>query len=365
MIKRFLYLNGLAILAAVVNHARVWALVAMISWANLYRPVAVPNYDQIGSITYYILLFFEGAIGFAVPIFLFVSGFYIAIATGKNVSTISWKLVFTRIKFLVIPYLIWCLIIIIGRILLEGEKETISSYLISIMTGSIEGPYYFVPLLIQYYLLAPFIVRFAKSNWKLLLFSVAITQLFTQALLYFRVINIDLPFSQFYVLPIWLFPTRLFWFVFGIVVGFHLSSFKVIMDKYKWVFLMSTIVFLFISMYERQNIFKTGLTIPVETTVGSLYALSFIFAFLGFSKVHFPFTNQIEKFGISSFGLYLVHVPVQIYTSKFIYHFAPHLLAYQIIFFVFVAVVGMAIPLLLMEIARRSPISPYYKNIFG
>ena len=75
MLKRLLYMNGLAILAVVLNHARVWGVVAMVFWADRYKPVTVPDYSQVGSAEYYSLLVLDGIIQFAIPTFLFVSGF--------------------------------------------------------------------------------------------------------------------------------------------------------------------------------------------------------------------------------------------------------------------------------------------------
>jgi len=364
MLKRLLFLNGLAILAVVLNHARVWGLIAMISWTDRYRPVTVPNYDQIGNVEYYLLLGVEGIVQFAIPTFLFVSGYFIAIATGKNRTTIPWNIVINRIKFLAVPYLLW-FFIFSGLLVMEGTRFTFLGYLKSIVTGNLLGPYYFVPLLIQYYLLSPFIVPLAKKNWKLLLVVAVLIQLFTQILLYFEIFQINSPFSQFHVLPLWFFPTRLLWFVLGIIIGSHIQTFKQSLDKAKNLFLVSIIVFLVLATLEREIIFRMKVSIPVETTAGSLYALSFIFTALGFSKVPLPFKSQLERIGGKSFGIYLTHAPVQRYISRIIYHIIPLLLAHQFLFVPIIFIVGLGAPILLMEAVRRSPFSRYYQYMFG
>jgi peptidoglycan/LPS O-acetylase OafA/YrhL len=357
-------MNGLAILAVVLNHARVWGVVAMVFWADRYKPVTVPDYSQVGSAEYYSLLVLDGIIQFAIPTFLFVSGFYIAIATGRSKSTIPWKTVLTRIKFLVIPYLIW-FFIMSGVLYMEGERYMLFEYVKLLLTGYIQGPYYFVPMLVQLYLLSPFIVPFAKSNWKLLLLISAIIQVLTQVLLYFEIFQVSTPFEQFHVLPIWFFLTRIFWFVLGIIFGLHLQSFKVFVEKTRWMFLGLMVILLPISMFERHIIFIEDVTIPVETTIGSLYALSFIFVMLGFSSINLPLTNLVERTGSKSFGIYLTHSPAQEFTSRIIYHIAPWLLAYATVFTLLIFIVGLGIPIILMELARRSPLSRYYQYIFG
>ena len=49
-------LNGLAILAVVFNHASGWGYTAMVYWADRYRPVTVPNFDQVWSPSFYGLI---------------------------------------------------------------------------------------------------------------------------------------------------------------------------------------------------------------------------------------------------------------------------------------------------------------------
>ncbi len=75
MIKRFLYLAGLSIFCVVIFHAAGMSFVAMTFWAERYLPPPVPATSQIGGIQYYILRFFEQAAGFAILVFLFISGF--------------------------------------------------------------------------------------------------------------------------------------------------------------------------------------------------------------------------------------------------------------------------------------------------
>jgi peptidoglycan/LPS O-acetylase OafA/YrhL len=310
------------------------------------------------------LLGFAGIIQFAIPTFLFVSGFYIAIATGRNKSTLSWNVVLSRIKFLLIPYLVWFSIISVV-LFLDGTKYAPIQYVRLLLTGYIQGPYYFVPMLIQLYLLAPFLVPFAKSNWKLLLILATLLQLLTQILLYFEIFQVSSPFQQFHVLPIWLSLTRMFWFVLGIVLGFHIQSFKTFLERTRWLFFVLLLLFLLLNTFERHLIFLKDIAIPVETTIGSLYALSFIFVILGFSNIKLPLTSQIERIGSKSFGIYLTHASAQQYSAKIIYHIAPWLIGYPIIFTVIIFAIGLAVPNILMESVRRSPISRYYQFIFG
>ena len=61
-----------------LHHSTAYGLQAMFEWTNRYRDVAVPNFDQLGTLPYYVLMFARQFDAFGVPAFLFVSGFFIA-----------------------------------------------------------------------------------------------------------------------------------------------------------------------------------------------------------------------------------------------------------------------------------------------
>jgi peptidoglycan/LPS O-acetylase OafA/YrhL len=80
MIKRLLYLNGLAIITVILYHASAWGFISMFYRADRYRPVSVPNFDMLGDLAYYGLRTIEQLIIYGIPTFMFVSGFFIAIS---------------------------------------------------------------------------------------------------------------------------------------------------------------------------------------------------------------------------------------------------------------------------------------------
>ena len=237
-----------------------------------------------------------------------------------------------------------------------------------IITGEIAGPYYFIPLLIQLYLISPFLVPLARSRWKLLLVITAILQLFAQILLYLHILNIEFWFSQnlFYI-PGWFFPSRIFWFALGITFGFNLTKFRTWLLKIKWAFLLGTILFFILGFIEWEFITSriNNWVVPIETIIDSLYAISFLFFFLSFDDLRFPFENWIKDLGSKSFGIYLVHVPAQAYAARIIYHLTPWILGQQLLFLPLVFLAGLGIPLGLMKVVSKTPVNRYYKYIFG
>lgn len=371
MIRRLLLLNGLAIIAVVLNHAIGWGYTAMFWWTDRYAAVTVPNYAQIGSFDYYLLRTIEQLVIFAVPAFLFVSGFFMAIATNRSRANVAWALIGARIRGLAIPYLLWSILIFVVMFL-EGQRQSATGYLRLLITGRTAPPYYFVPLLIQLYLLSPLLVPAARKNWKLLLIFTAIIQLCIRTLSYLNIIGaLPLALRPLMVLtPGWFFPGHLFWFAAGIVIGFNLDSLKLILARTKWMLLAFALILFALGMVEWEMILRASSEpwiAPAQTLLDNLYAASFILTFLAFSDAKIPFASQLGEWGSRSFGIYLAHALVLQLTARAIAVLAPSLLSQQLLFQAILIIPGLAIPLLLMSLANteKSPVRPYFQYLFG
>lgn len=365
MSKRLLHLNGMAILATVLNHSQGWVLIAMFLWTNRYRQVEVPNFDQVGSLSYYFMRFIGQFVLYAIPSFIFISGYFMAFAIGPKQGRSVWKGILYRIIFLLVPYLIWASTLVADEVLL-GRSQGLLGIISIFMTTTDETPLYFVPLLIQFYLLAPFIVPMAKKQWKSVLLIALVIQLFSQIIQYASALGIRSPFLPASI-PNWFFPRHVFWFVSGVVIGQNTEFFKKRVLRLKWVFLALTIIFFIAGFIEWEIIFISirHFIARLETILAGMYAASFILSFLAFSELNTPFSEGIQRIGGESYGIYLVHVPAQEYVSRLIYHIAPSFLAYPLPLFIIVFIAGLGIPLLLMSAVARSPMSRYYRYVFG
>lgn len=364
MVKKFLYLNGLAILAVILFHASGWGFTAMFSWSHRYLPSQINPFSQVDSLPYYVLRIIEQFVVFSIPAFLFVSGFFVAFTTPAKNKTIAWKTVFNRVKFLIIPYLLWTTFILITNIL-QGRLPGVIDLFKFYLTGSITPAYYFVILLIQFYLLSPFLVPLARNHWKKLFIATAILQISFHAFQYFVIFfpqNSSIV-SIFHLLPKWIFPVRLFWFSLGLIIGFHKDVWKTFLEDKKKIWLVLTILLYIAGFFEWEFILnKTGLDWidTRETLIDAFYAFSFLMAFLASSNL-LPGRKNIEKMGSQSFGIYLAHIPVMDFFSRAVYHFAPWLLSQTLLFTLLVALLGLIIPLLLMAFFRKT----YFKKIYG
>jgi membrane-bound acyltransferase YfiQ involved in biofilm formation len=369
LIKRLSLLNGLSILAVVINHATHRGFVAMFFWTDRYRTVSVPNYDQMGSFMYYLLTVLEKLAVFSVPSFLFFSGFFIAFAARGSQSTLSWKMVRQRIFNLALPYVIWSVVIFIVNAF-NGEVLTLQRYLMRLLYGGAIPHYYFVPLICQLYILSPLLVQLAKKRPAFLLVGTALIQLLMMSFSYLGLFlqnpALDLIIK---VMHYWTwFPMWIFFFAFGVYAGFHLDALKNFISRWKWVLLGATFIFGALAVLEANGIFTrtsqnwrdTPLTLP-----STLYALTFMMAFLAFEKSPMPLSKLFTQLSSKSYGIYLTHTIVLGVVAWWFYRFMPDMLAYQAIFQPLLVASGIGIPLVLMIWISRSPASKMYRFLFG
>ncbi len=191
----------------------------MFWWTDQYLPVNVPDFSQMGGAAYYALRLVEQIIIFSIPAFLFVSGFFIAFATGRNQKTVSWKVVGTRIKSLTIPYLVWTFGIIFLNIL-QGQQYSLGNIIEDVTLGKTAPPYYYVPLIVQLYLLAPILVRYARTHPRIILVITALIQFSIQTLKYLAIFDTNIfSYKAFPIITAsWFFPGHIFWFSLGITL---------------------------------------------------------------------------------------------------------------------------------------------------
>jgi len=359
-------LRGLAILAVICNHATGWGYTAMFWWVYRYRQVTPPNYDQVGTLSYYSLVAIQQLALFSVPVFLFISGFFIAYAARGSQPALSWKVVRVRIISLLWPYLVWSLVIFVGDFL-QGMSYSLVEYFRRLVVGDATVAYFFVPLLCQFYLLSPFIARWGKVRSSQVLLASALIQLTVMGLLYLRLFGVVLP--DVHRLGDWVFIWWGFYFPLGVVFGFHFKLVRQWLGPFKWGLLMATVALGVLSIIESEVLYD--LTRDYDWARGPfkfstfLYTVAFILLFLAFDKISLPFTRTINWIGIRSYGIYLLHPKVLAVTAKVVYHIAPWLLAHQVLYQPVLLASGLGIPLLFMAGIAKSPARKFYHYLFG
>jgi len=383
--RRLLLLLGLGVLAVVLNHSVMYGYQATISWwwriepetavamgCNIEeRPVDCPDYDVIGSPTYWGLTMVRRAIGFGVPAFLLVSGYFIAFASGKNNPRVTWPILRSRLMTLLIPYLLWSSIIFLGQatVYQHGFSSPLV-YLRKLLTGGASGSYYYIPMLMQMYLLSPLLVPLSKKRWKGTLLTAGLVQFSLDAVRYviFLVPEAEWARTVASYTPMWFFPGHIFWFTLGVVLGFHYPAIKPFLQKHiKWL-VGGTIFFYIASLVEFElllNISGRPFFNFLSTYTTSLYAICFMFALIAAKKVKLPFQQNVSALGTKSFGMYLIHEQVMEVAGILIFTFTPVLLRVQVLYQPLLIIPALLVPLLLMALVNRSPLRNYAKRIFG
>lgn len=393
MNKRLLILNGIAIIAVVANHASFSGFMAMFFWTHRYLPVSVPNYDQMGSLSYYALIAQQKLALFSVPAFLLVSGAFIAYAARGSQSKLGWGMIKNRVLNLIPPYVIWTSIYllvpvifslievlqnttfpiqsfghILDRMVIEGDYSAGGIIASFITIGG--APFFFVPLLTLFFVLSPVLAPLAKSHWKWLLVFGVLIQLGVIVRAYLKLLDIQNAVMQVAntLLSNQIAEYFLF-YVIGLIVGFRLAELKQSLIKIRWVLLGSTLIFAVLAVIEAEWIFqKYNVEAWRSVTTSAptfLYVVSFIFCFLSFEDAKIPFSNVIYRIGVATLAIYLMHQTILLILPRLVYHGAPFILRYQFIYQPLLIAIAIGIPLILMELTKRSPIRKHYRILFG
>lgn len=369
MYKRLSYLPGLAILAVILNHAGGWGYVAMVWWAHRYRDVVVPAYDQIFQPGNIALDAVHNLTIFAVGAFLFVSGFFIAYTARGNESRVGWKTIRPRIVNLLIPYVIWSIFVFLLDAFF-GDIYTPGNYLLKFFLIGANGGYFFVPVLVMFYLISPWIVDLAKKNARFLIIIALLIQLLPIALRYIRLFFPDLSFVNALInlTPDQLIFRWALYFPLGVVFSVKMNDVKQWLQKYRsWVLTTLILSFLLYTIEAELVIYSTpDHWKPGPSSIFFLtYTVSLIFAFLAFEELKIPYASQLTKLGGRSYGIYLVHFEIMTIAAKLIYHFLPQLLSSRALLTLVLFAIGLGGSLLVIWFVQKTPLSRFYRYLFG
>lgn len=360
MIKRLLWLNGLAVLGVAFHHASGYGFRAMFLWTDRYLPVSVPNYDLAGSLPFYLNVLIQQLDAFALPAFMFVSGVFVAFASGSAEQTIDWNVVGSRIKVLLIPFAVWTAIFFL---LLRRQPPSTFDEVVS--------RYYYIVLLVQFYAVSPLLVLMISKSWKLVLGVLGTIELFISSLLYFQVLDVPIPRleTMIQITPKWLIPNLLFWFALGIVVGNHRETLPELLKRHRKRLALLFFALIPLMMVEyvvvQEYVAEPWLGPYFGGILRNLYAALFIFLFLAINQESIPFTKGLNVLGSRSLGVYLSHGPVMYVGAVIMYRLTPWILGHQLFYQGTLIFLGLGVPLVLMLLMRQSPARRYYRYVFG
>ncbi len=320
-IKYFDVLRGLAIIGVVAIHS---------NGGGLSFPPDTFNFN--------FTLIWRQILNFSVPLFLAISGYFLVKHVGSSLKE-HFSFLKKQIPRVYIPTMFWSLIMLIIAFFLF-DRPLIGEIKKLVVFQSF-GPYYFIALIIQYYLLLPLFKNFL--NIRGVLIALFISLLSTILIFYIRYYtDISLPL----IIYGGLFPTWIVFFVYGLYLG----SGREIKINNKWL-ILGIFIFYFLSCVESYVLYsqfdQAGNAATAVKTTSFIYSL-FVIAFL-FKNIDFINFKIMKKLGDVSFGIYLIHMfilPIVakiLKTSSFLYNIQPIyqttlflstlLIAYFIIFF--------------------------------
>ena len=382
MNRRLFLLNGIAIVAVVCNHATHLGYVAL--FANPNQPNLVGASWSL-LITYYALFPVEKLAVFSVPAFLFTAGCFAAFATrspprikavaqqpgtpAANPANLVWKVARTRIVNLVIPHVIWSIVIFILSAW-DGEVLTPLQYAARLIYGGAAGPFYFVPVMCQLYVLLPVLARWAKLHPRRALLVAGLVQLLLLGVYYATILfsiqslrGVMASDRHWSLMLGWV-----FFFMFGLVYGFHGEGVKRWLVRYRWVWLGAVLVFGAAAIAEASafgTAYGVNLRFSPLTLPSNLYALACIACFLAFERVTIPASQLFYALSSRTFGIYLMHGLVLTYVGRLVAKFVPGLMEVEWLYQPLLVAVGLGIPLLIMSIIARSPARKLHPYLFG
>jgi len=186
-------------------------------------------------------LFLNQVFRFAVPLFFLISGFVLELNyhLHENYLTYFKK----RLNRIIIPYFFWSVI----YYFFIYSKNRDPNFLISLFRGDASYQLYFIPALLIFYLIFPFIHKYLKiiGNIWVMIFLFLIQM----ALLFY-----DYNIHQFLLFnPLRIVLLNYFLFIFGVVLSKYHHVFIRFINKWKFILLLGTIIFGYFVFYEGLN----------------------------------------------------------------------------------------------------------------
>ena len=276
--------------------------VAILMVVAIHTPYVLGDFTTIDGIA---RILFRQTLNCAVPIFLALSGFFLGRKTfdSRNSVLSFWK---KQIPKVYIPCIVWSLPLLVFSIL--GGASVWKQVVYLIVCGF--SIYYFISLIIQYYLLLPFLQRHLKRNLIISIFSSVVSISIITFLL--SVKGVSLPLIL-YAGPF------VVWFVFYMLGVYYSRKPRNYSLKVCIAIVLVGLLLEFIETYFLNTQYSGGLGIKLSAFI---YSFGIVLLILH-PKVEASFKentliNFIIYVGKISFGIYLIHGYMMIVVDKLI-----------------------------------------------
>lgn len=242
-------------------------------------------------------IFWRNIISFAVPLFIAISGFFMA---GKNLESpaVYFSFLKKQLPRILIPYVVWSLFY---SVFLFRGGTSIGAILIKFITFQSSVPFYFIALITQLYVLSPIAQKLANKRG--LILTVGISVLFCAFLYYVRYSLDKNP-------PIILYAGLFFPFFFFYVLGIYFGKgHSIIKSRLTGVLLVvvSLLLLIFDSILE----YNTYQNFNAATSTVKISSLLYAFCIISllFNHKNLQIKNTFLAYlGSVSFGVYFFHM---------------------------------------------------------
>jgi peptidoglycan/LPS O-acetylase OafA/YrhL len=295
---------------------------------------------------------------FAVPIFLFISGSFVAYAAKGDPPKLTLKFLRSSLIHILSPYILWSAIFYFILYINRGIMFSVFEYGKYLIVGY---PFHFIPLLAFFYLISPILIPVGKRMPWILIMGFLVYQIFLINFKYSGTLGLNFPnWTKYLVIPI-LGNTLADWgvcFPLGIVFSLNSQNYKPWLSKLKWLFGGLTIVMFSVALVDAQNI----ITAPLARFIGPIV---FLFAIPVIKRNSIPAVRQFEEVGKRSYGIYLTHLIILDSLFLIISKLVPKLFQISGLLTPFMLFLGITIPIFVMTKLSKSVFRKYYRYIFG
>jgi fucose 4-O-acetylase-like acetyltransferase len=341
MNRQYGALSGVAILLIVINHA--------IHFGLQVAPVQSPWFQ--------VLVTLQALGAFAVPVFLFVSGAFLAYAAREFTATF----IRSSLERILWPYIIWSGIFYALVYFAKGENYSIAGYVKNLAVGY---PYHFVPLLVFWYLASPAVVWAGRRRGALLLTLIGAWQAWLLVLRFPAMFGMEgqLPGWAAATIPPIIFTSMADWGIFfplGLVMSLHGKALRPQLARWRPA---SLAVVLAIFALGLLNAFRW-----VDAPWARLLApVPLMFILPTIDRGSIPFLDLFERLGRRSYGIYLTHFVIVNGLTLAVERGIVPLRGQPLIVLPFFLAMALGGALLLMDTVARTPSGRLvYRFVFG
>ena len=301
-ISILMYLKGLLIVLVIGIHVS-----SNLLEKRHLKPFSLPEAELFSD---YFLILIRNMIGFAVPGFLFISGYLLSQVYNRKDAFGIWSFYKKRIRRLYAPFVVWLII----YTLFWGEWNTDLIFSLVFLDGWFH--FWFLWLIFISYLLFPFLFRVTKFNSAIVISFLCFIFIFLPQLSWVTISDHSF-FKTIYHEKVFIVAEYLFYFAFAIVAALKMEKSLFFIRIPPILFLIIVVSYL-ICLYVKINNVSIVSHYYIKVLFKQFAEMSFNFiSIFGLFKLsHFIVSKnrKLVRFlcvlGISSYGIYLSHMAI-------------------------------------------------------